>query len=59
MLRERAPVEAYCLPNIARLSIPAFRAGDPGSNPGRSTKNHTNKIAKIVPTKHSFLNIDF
>jgi len=31
------------LPNIARLSIPAFRrfkrrrAGDPGSNPGRST----------------------
>jgi hypothetical protein len=24
--------------SIARLSIPAFRAGDPGPNPGRSTK---------------------
>jgi hypothetical protein len=27
----------FCLPSIARLSIPAFRAGDPGPNPGRST----------------------
>ena len=26
--------------SIARLSIPAFRAGDPGSNPGRSTNNN-------------------
>ena len=37
----QAPVEegtnAPFLPNIVRLSISAFRAEDPGSNPGRST----------------------
>ena len=39
-----APVEegtfAPFLPSIVRLSISAFRAEDPGSNPGRSTKHY-------------------
>lgn len=28
---------SMCSGSIVRLSIPAFRAGDPGPNPGRST----------------------
>jgi len=30
-------MSVHPLLSIARPSIPAFRAGDPGSNPGRST----------------------
>jgi len=58
MLREKwAPVEEsriLLLPSIARLSIPAFRrfkrkrAGDPGSNPGRSTFTFKIKVKSYV-----------
>ncbi len=35
--------------SIARLSIPAFRVGDPGPNPGRSTNLYTLiRLAKCV-----------
>ena len=47
----KAPVEEEIftsfLPSIVRLSISAFRAEDPGSNPGRSTNNYFQDLIKI------------
>ncbi len=52
---------SVCSGSIARLSIPAFRAGDPGSNPGRSTKITTHiDVIQIACAKHRFVwNINF
>src|SRR5271157_297532 len=35
--------------SIARLSIPAFRAGDPGPNPGRSTNLLIMRAQSAIP----------
>ena len=35
-VRQKGPTKQQSSGSIVRSSIPAFRAGDPGSNPGRS-----------------------